>query len=372
MTSMPVFSPHRIHDRVLLSLLLLFSLTGTASANAGTPLIWTGMIHLLFGNLIIGVFEGRLLTGCFQLRQRRTIPVMILANYASAWSAMGLMNAGWWDGDFLDLDNLRWTFCAMIAAAWAFTVVLEWPFIWFCFRGEPRARSRSMKASLLVQTISYVLMMAWYWFVSGTSLLTGVTIVAPSDFLLPDQMEIYYIDPTDGDVYRRMVSDVGPEKVFDLNSVSGAYQLFVTPMTDDGYTDLKATPGDPERIINVASRIAARDVFVTDRPQERSAWFKFGKAAKLAAPADSDWQFETGFWAAQGLVAKNRKLGRNIRVSLETPFAMWYARNAFHIANDLVLFQLGNNQICVFDPATKRIAMLWNGRGFVAVIPKKE
>lgn len=267
MMTMPDSLPHRTQAGVLLSLLLLFSLTGTASANAGTPLMWTGMFHLLFGNFIIGMFEGRLLTGCFQLRQRKTIPVMILANYVSAWSALGLMQAGWWDEDFVDLDNLRWMFCAMIAAAWALTVVLEWPFIWFCFRGEPGAWKKSMKASLLVQTISYVVMMAWYWFVSGTSLLTGVTIVKPSDFNLPDQVEICYIDPADGGVHRRQISGGKAEKVFDLNSDSLGDQLFVTPMTDDGHADLKATSGDPEKVIDVASKLAVSDFSPTDKPE---------------------------------------------------------------------------------------------------------
>lgn len=86
--------------------------------------------------------------------------------------------------------------------------------------------------------------------------------------------------------------------------------------------------------------------------------------------AESEWEFKTGFWGAEGLVATNRKNGDTVGLSLETPFVTWSARNAVHIANDLVLFQLGANQICVFDPATRRIAKLWHGRGFVAVIPR--
>jgi hypothetical protein len=370
--SVPDFSRYGTRLRVLMSLLLLFSLTGNASANAGTPLIWTGMLHLFFGNLMIGVFEGHLLAGFFRLRQQRAVFIMILANYASAWSAVGLMTAGWWDEDLLNLDNVRWVFCAMIATAWALTVVIEWPFVWFCFRGEPKAWRRSLKASLLVQTISYVVMMAWYWFVSGTSLLTGATMVKQSDFHLPDQMEIYYIDPADGDVYRRAASGGEREKVFDMNSNSSWDQLFVTPMTDDRHTDLKARLVRSEPAIDLASGLAVRDLPSADRPKDRDMWFNFGKAAKLAVPAESEWEFETGFWGSEGLEATNRKRGHTVGLSLETPFVIWHARNAVHLANDLVLFQLGTNQICVFDPATRRIARLWYGRGFVAVIPRKE
>ena len=33
----------------------------SALANAGTPLMWAGMLHLVFGNLVIGLGEGQCL-----------------------------------------------------------------------------------------------------------------------------------------------------------------------------------------------------------------------------------------------------------------------------------------------------------------------
>jgi hypothetical protein len=40
------------------------------------------------------------------------------------------------------------------------------------------------------------------------------------------------------------------------------------------------------------------------------------------------------------------------------------------LPGDLVLFQLGENQICVVDPNLKKVALLAHGRGPVAVISK--
>ncbi|RYD63923.1 MAG: hypothetical protein EOP84_33180 [Verrucomicrobiaceae bacterium] len=74
----------------------------------------------------------------------------------------------------------------------------------------------------------------------------------------------------------------------------------------------------------------------------------------------------------EGLEARNLKSGEEVHLSMETPFCAWYARNAVHLPGDLVLFQLGENQICVFDPVTRRIALLWHGRGFVVVVPREE
>lgn len=35
--------------------------TTVVLANAGTPLMWAGMLHLVIGNAIIGIAEGALL-----------------------------------------------------------------------------------------------------------------------------------------------------------------------------------------------------------------------------------------------------------------------------------------------------------------------
>jgi len=41
----------------------------TLSANAGTPLMWAGILHLTLGNLMIGLLEGGLLIYWLGLRQ---------------------------------------------------------------------------------------------------------------------------------------------------------------------------------------------------------------------------------------------------------------------------------------------------------------
>ncbi len=57
-------------------------------------------------------------------------------------------------------------------------------------------------------------------------------------------------------------------------------------------------------------------------------------------------------------------------MAYETPFGAWPVRNAVHLPSDKVLFQLGDDQICGFDPVNRRVALLWRGRGAVPVIKK--
>ncbi len=71
----------------------IFGLPSTVQADAGTPLMWAGMLHLFIGNAVIGCFEGFILAKFFSLKMRRTIGLLIAANYFSAWVGAGLFAA---------------------------------------------------------------------------------------------------------------------------------------------------------------------------------------------------------------------------------------------------------------------------------------
>jgi hypothetical protein len=65
--------------RTLLVLFCLLALPCSAFANAGTPLMWAGMLHLVFGNAVVGVFEGLLIAWQFALPK----------GYAGTWFNFG-------------------------------------------------------------------------------------------------------------------------------------------------------------------------------------------------------------------------------------------------------------------------------------------
>lgn len=71
--------------RILGLIALLICIPLTVRADAGTPLMWAGMLHMVFGNAIIGIFEGLILAWIFKLRKGICVLVMIPANYFSAW-----------------------------------------------------------------------------------------------------------------------------------------------------------------------------------------------------------------------------------------------------------------------------------------------
>lgn len=363
---------------LFLVLLLAVALPQRALANVGTPLMWAAFMHLVIGNALIGLGEGALLAWLFSTPKGKSILVMIVANYGSAWIGGVFFQGAILNALPINLNNAWMWFWVMVVLAYFMTLVLEWPFIAWCFRGARDWRRKSLRATLVLQTVSYVLLFGWYWIASDASLYTKMNIVEPSGQSLPESVLVYYINPADGDVYRRQLTAGEERKAFELGSTHPYDRLFVRPnTTDTSRWDLVARieTGDYRnpRFVDVLTTmplVAAPDGRSTDThpPVHEDTWMNFGKARPLGSATNSQWEFVSGFWPMLGVEATNRVTGERVRFSYETPFGTWIVRNAVHLPTDKVLFQLGDDQICAFDPVSRRVALLWRGRGPVPVI----
>lgn len=364
----------------VLAALGLFILPRAASANAGTPLIWAGILHLAFGNILIGIGEGLIISRLFAVPCKRTVPWMILANYISAWAGGLFLRGAIVDALPLDLNNGWQWFWIMVILAYLATLVLEWPFVAWCVRGRDGWLSQSLLGSVAAQSASYVLLFGWYWAASGTSLYTGMRVVKPSEIPLPEAVSVYYISGEDGDVYQRRLTGEGGRKICGLGAKGKNDRLLVRANASDSRRwDLVAYRENgaerDHRLVEIRPGLeidCAPDWRVAhlNPPQYEGTWFNFGQVEPLGGARTSSWQFVTGFWPVEGLTARNQATGERLRFSYETPFGSWTIRNAVHLPTDKVLFQLGTDQICLFDPATRRVALLWHGQGPVPVIEK--
>ena len=167
-----------IKHRPLLSLVVvgLTALPQQASANAGTPLMWAEMLHLAIGNALIGLLEGFLLVWLFRVPRAKAVGAMIAANYTSAWLGGLFIRGAIVAALPMDLNNGWLWFWVMVVVTYGLTLVLEWPFVAWGFRGTQDWLKRSVQASVLVQSCSYILLFGWYWMASGTSIYTKMHI----------------------------------------------------------------------------------------------------------------------------------------------------------------------------------------------------
>ena len=170
--------------------------------------MWASMLHMVFGNALIGVFEGAFLAWIAGISKKRTIPIMILANYFSAW--IGAVGLGFLT-DHLDLDinNYRERFLVAIVASYFATLVLEFPFVWWCLRGVKERLRKSGRGVILVNAASYLLLLGWYLLVSPVNL-RAFKVVASEELSLPRQTVVYYLEDHDAGIYQRAWNDAKP------------------------------------------------------------------------------------------------------------------------------------------------------------------
>lgn len=336
--------------------------------------MWAGMLHLVFGNLLIGLLEGYVLAMLFRLPKAKTVGMLILANYFSAWVGGLFLGGAFMRTLPLDVSNAWFFFWGMVVFTYVMTILLEFPFVAHSLRRAPGWLGKSIRGSLVIQTVSYVLLFGWYWSASGTSLYTKMEIVPLPAITLPEKVLLYFIDTDDGDVYAVNLKTPGKRKVFDLQSTEPNDRLCVrVSSANSNQWDLVA------RLVTDSEMVTIKEGFATeaaptwrgthtDPAQEEDSWFNFGPVARLGSARDSLWDFESGFWPIEGLHGTQTNTGRHVGFAFETPFVEWTVRNATLLPGDIVLFQLGHNQICVFDPTTKRVALVTKGRGPIAVM----
>jgi hypothetical protein len=366
----------------ILMMLFVLGFSSVAQANTGTPLMWVSTFHLLLGNLLIGLFEGWLLIWLFNLSSNKALGLMILANYISAWVGSIFLQGMVAESLPMDLYNISFYFWGLVGLTYLLTLVLEFPFVALTLRKDSNWLRKSIRGSLIVQTVSYIILFGFYAITSVTSLYTQTQVVELSSISLPERVFLYYISDQDGDVYRRRLTDSKETKIYDLNSKGSDDRLLVqSSKIEKGRWDLMARLETENRqrpkLIPIeksfTSIVAPEERLGYTNPTEtEGTWMTFGPVPQLGGAKTSLWKFRAGFWPAEGLTGKQEDSNEQVKVAFETPFVRWAVRDAVHLPTDKVLFQLGENQICVYDPITRRVALVVKGRGPIAVMQEQE
>ncbi len=324
------------------------------------------LLHLLFGNFGIGVLEGLILSLWFKRKWWLCIAIMIAANYFSAWIGYVFLGSKIASGLAVDIYSLRQFLAAMILATYLMTLALEWPFVAACFWKAEHWFRKSVVATLLVQTVSYALIFGWYWVTSSKSLLTNATAVAADQIPVADDLTLYYIADY-GEVRSLHLRDGTSTVIGRLRNV-GPYDRLLARYSSsrDGSWDLVANhvskgPKYERSLVrgNLHSKVALCELDHEKAPvigENLRSWYSLGGG-------QSDWECNVGDWPWWGLSGRNIKTGETWRIALEVPFLAWWVRDFVEVPGEKFIFQLGRDQICIFDARSHKIALLAKGFG---------
>jgi hypothetical protein len=347
----------KVHKLILLSVFLLL-ITENAFANAGTPLMLASALHLVVGNAFIGIIEGLLIAIVFGVKKKRSISIMILANYVSMIAGSVIIVVA---GDFFNrqvtIYSIHLLLICLLLGSFVLTILIEWPFCIWIFKSNDVIKKKSLRASVYAQALSYALLIPFYFLASGTSLLWNVKPDRSLPFVKSNPW-VYYISTDHTKISRVRVIGEYPEKVADVRINSDYARLFAKQSNVAGQWDLWVkdrfeNKKDEQKILikNFATRtelLRRFDGKVYD--EEPDSWFNCG-VVDFRVPDKRDWEARTGFWAIEGFQAENKKTGQKIHLALETPFVQWYMRNVSILPDNQVIFQMGS-QIVIFDLKT--------------------
>jgi len=344
---------------------LIITVPCQAYANAGTPLMWAGIAHLFIGNAVIGLLEGLIVGIAFKTSRMLSVPVMIVANYISMFAGAFILSKL---SDKLlsvvTIYNITVILCALIVVSFLITFIIEWPFCLFLFRKQEKRVKRSLLANLITQSISYILLIAFYAIPSGASLITDVKIDKTLSFATTQKMWIYYISPDDGDIYRIRQNGSSNEKVLETDITDEYAGLFFRPSSDTPYSNLFVMERSSDRILIQHFTDKSMNAYYPEK-DERPSWFK---PIDLRPNDQQDWEVSAGFWAIEGLRAKNKADGKKFQLSMETPFINLWIRNITLIPGNQAVFQINHNQIVLLDLNTKKLGLITIGRGPLVIM----
>lgn len=104
-------------------------------ANAGSPMMWFGFLHLVWINAVIGIYESKILTSKFDIQNKKWL--IILANYISMFIGLyyiaphfsGLTgNTDFWGGKTRLGEYKLGGFLIGMTISFIATLIIEFPF----------------------------------------------------------------------------------------------------------------------------------------------------------------------------------------------------------------------------------------------------
>jgi hypothetical protein len=196
-------------------------------------------------------------------------------------------------------------------------------------------------------------------------------IVPANEITLPANLDLYYIAANTG--YIRL-ADREQSEIVSTNQNDRLLLCALPDHTNRWSLLLRrdARRDEDVRLVTVLPEIvgamAAAEPPATDQVKSRDTWFNFGEGIKLKPTGQLEWSVETGFWPIEGMTVENNQGKGRYHFAWETLFSQWTMRNVIQLPDEKVIFQLGEDQICVLDPETRRIALLARGRGPTLVL----
>lgn len=347
-----------------------------AWANAGSPMLWRNLEHLIFGNAIIGLAEGLAIALVFRLRKRWCIPLMIAANYASMLIGLLILKgvSGW---AWFEAPDLLDSAIRMTAFFFVLTCLLEWPFVAFCMRKLRRWPLRSAAACVGLQAISYTILFFYYAGSMPLHIFTEFQETPLAAIPLEETVYVAYISDETGAVYVKELpsGNVWPIEAADALPENIEDWVLATeiPKGDDPAFDLLIENGPADRRVLLKDFAETASVAMDhygDRGQleDLPEGIEVGQLEVLLGDhAEANWDYTVYpevAWGAGPLLIFDRTAKKRYNFYFEFPLPPLNrsASRAVVLPSGKCVLQFGEDQLILLDPGAKQYAVFARGR----------
>ena len=369
----------KLYHMTALAVIFIIAASTACYANAGTPLMWFNIFHLLIANSIFGIVEGLIITKYFKTSCGKTVLLMIIANYLSAFGGYLLLSPVFYyliEGPAsnslfsADLYNALPIVICVSILFFILTVFLELPFVYLMLRKHAFKIKKILMIAFLVQIPTNLFLLIGYMRYSDFSLYTQVDICRDCIELDGDYL-IYYLQMEESGIFSFDTKTGKTDKLkngknYDkLNKIDAFFQQLYIDVDENGkgylYTNDRKYNGKDE-----SEKIVLVDNLNIKVPPQRTTNTDYANCV-----GHCENSARCGFWASEGLdiMSDTPKRGHaDLHIAFETPILQWPCRKASLINDKYVIYQLGE-QIVLFDIQNKRIQKLFNGKNPIVVIP---
>jgi len=330
-------------------------------ADAGTLFIWASFFHLIFGNFLIAFVEAYILIKIFHIdKKKHVFLIMLGANYFSFIA--GYFTLFYIFKNFFSLVKYPLYFyyfyiILLWICAFILTVLFEWPFISIFFKRIKKRFKISLKASFFVQSVSYILIFSYYFFVVFVSGMRIWKIEPPENFISSSNILVYYIAPEDGNIFQIKLNGKG-KKLFIKTHINVPYARLFTKRGKSNYELWIYKNGEKHLLVKNFSKTASFLKSDMKKPVDTS--WNFGEPAYLIPEDKVKWEIFTDYWQDYGISIEN---GQSVHIAFPDPFHNnWAIRNVIVVSENLIIFQ-SFDQIIVADLEKKKMGVITSGRG---------
>jgi hypothetical protein len=345
--------------RILILLSLFTLIPQTLLANAGTALMWMPILQLILGNILIGIIEGIIISMLFKTKWFHTLLIMIAGNYVSWLIGNGLINVyqNVMIDSLFELENVFVLWILGLVILYFLTVLIELPFFRWAFLKNDRLWSRSWKLSLIINSITYTLMVIIYLSVSKYSFFTELEI-DQSILNNKSKFEVFYTFK--GNIYQGLLKqDFSGDKIYQIPDTIKYPYLKLEEDSINETIDLHLINYYGDTLLIQKSFVEANNKIYYPSISEKYS----RTTVDFRDTTKRDWKASAGGWAIDGITF-HEKDNTQQNFGFEVPWMFWRIGNV-SILNDSEVMFIINDRIVILNKNSKKVAFVSKGYNYM-------